>query len=99
MITATWTWTDIRNFEEDPSSYQRAQLAWALVLAVADSRGRFAWLTTMKRKDEWLANVDRKALLECLLGEWSKQRDEKRRGRKPAIQEPLRLSAHRAASS
>ena len=35
MITATWTWTDIRNFEEDPSGYQRAQLAWALVLAAA----------------------------------------------------------------
>jgi hypothetical protein len=35
MITATWTWTDIRNFEEDASGYQRAQLAWALVLAAA----------------------------------------------------------------
>jgi hypothetical protein len=35
MITATWTWTDIRNFEEDPSGYQRSQLAWALVLAAA----------------------------------------------------------------
>jgi hypothetical protein len=35
MITATWTWTDIRNFEEDPSGYQRAQLAWGLVLAAA----------------------------------------------------------------
>ena len=43
----------------------------------------------MKRKDEWLSSLDRKALLECLLGEWSKQRDdEKRRGRMPAIQEP-----------
>jgi hypothetical protein len=35
MITATWTWTDIRNFEADPSRYQRSQLAWALVLAAA----------------------------------------------------------------
>ena len=35
MITATWTRTDIRNFEEDPSGYQRAQLAWALVNAAA----------------------------------------------------------------
>jgi hypothetical protein len=35
MITATWTWTDIRNFEEDASRYQRCQLAWALVLAAA----------------------------------------------------------------
>jgi hypothetical protein len=35
MITATWNWTDIRNFEEDASGYQRAQLAWALVLAAA----------------------------------------------------------------
>ena len=35
MITATWTWTDIRNFEENPSGYQRAQLAWTLVLATA----------------------------------------------------------------
>jgi hypothetical protein len=35
MITATWTWTDIRNFEEDASGYQRAQLAWALVVAAA----------------------------------------------------------------
>jgi hypothetical protein len=35
MITATWTWTDIRNFEENPSGYQRAQLAWALLLAAA----------------------------------------------------------------
>ena len=35
MTTATWTWIDIRNFEEDPSGYQRAQLAWALVLAAA----------------------------------------------------------------
>ena len=33
MITATWTWTDIRNFEEDASGCQRAQLACALVLA------------------------------------------------------------------
>jgi hypothetical protein len=33
MITATWTWTDIRNFEEDAPGYQRAQFAWALVLA------------------------------------------------------------------
>jgi hypothetical protein len=33
MITATWTWTEIRNFEEDAFGYQRAQLAWALVLA------------------------------------------------------------------
>jgi hypothetical protein len=35
MITATWTWTDIRNFEEDAFGYQRAQLAWALVFAAA----------------------------------------------------------------
>ena len=35
MITATWTWRDIRNFEEDASGYQRAQLAWALVVAAA----------------------------------------------------------------
>ena len=35
MITATWTWTDIRNFEEDPSGYQRGQSAWALVVAAA----------------------------------------------------------------
>ena len=35
MITATWTRTDIRNFEEDPSGYQRAQLAWVLVIAAA----------------------------------------------------------------
>jgi hypothetical protein len=35
MITATWTWTDIRNFEDDASRYQRSQLAWGLGLAVA----------------------------------------------------------------
>jgi hypothetical protein len=35
MITATWTWTDIRNFEENPSGYQRAELAGMLVLAAA----------------------------------------------------------------
>jgi hypothetical protein len=35
MITATWTWTDIRDFEEDPSRHQRSQLAWALGLAAA----------------------------------------------------------------
>jgi hypothetical protein len=35
MITATWTWTDIRNFEENASGCQRAQLAWALALAAA----------------------------------------------------------------
>jgi hypothetical protein len=35
MITATWTWTDIRNFEENPSGYQRDQLASALVLVAA----------------------------------------------------------------
>jgi hypothetical protein len=35
MVTATWTWTDIRNFEEDASGCQRAQLAWALVIAAA----------------------------------------------------------------
>ena len=39
MITATWTWTDIRNFEEDPSGYQRGQSAWALVVAAAYFRG------------------------------------------------------------
>jgi hypothetical protein len=35
MITATWTWTDIRNFEENPAGYQRAQLTWALALTAA----------------------------------------------------------------
>jgi hypothetical protein len=35
MITATWTWTDIRNFGEDPSGYQRVQLASMFVLAAA----------------------------------------------------------------
>jgi hypothetical protein len=35
MMTATWTWADIRTFEEDPSRNQRAQLAWALVVAAA----------------------------------------------------------------
>ena len=35
MITATWTWTDIRNFEEDALGYQRAQLVWTLILAAA----------------------------------------------------------------
>ena len=35
MITGTWTWEDIRNFEGNPSGYQRAQLAWMLVLAAA----------------------------------------------------------------
>jgi hypothetical protein len=33
MIAATWT--DIRNFEENPSRYQRAQLAWMLVTVAA----------------------------------------------------------------
>ena len=33
MITATWTWEDIRKFEGNPSGCQRAQLAWMLVLA------------------------------------------------------------------
>ena len=35
MITAIWTWTDIRNFEENASGYQRAQLAGTLVIAAA----------------------------------------------------------------
>ena len=35
MTTAVWTWADIRNFEENPSGYQRTQLAWAFVLAAA----------------------------------------------------------------
>ena len=35
MITATWTLKDIRDFEEDPSRYQRSQMAWALVLVAA----------------------------------------------------------------
>jgi hypothetical protein len=35
MMTATWAWADIRNFEVDASGCQRAQLAWALVLAAA----------------------------------------------------------------
>jgi hypothetical protein len=35
MMTATWTWKDIRNFEEDASYYQRSQLTWAFVLAGA----------------------------------------------------------------
>jgi hypothetical protein len=33
MITATWTWRDIRNFEGDASGCQRAQLVCGLVLA------------------------------------------------------------------
>jgi hypothetical protein len=33
MITATWI--DGRNFEKDTSGYQRAQLAWMLILAAA----------------------------------------------------------------
>jgi hypothetical protein len=46
MITATWTWTDIRKFEDDPSGYQRAQLTWALALAAAQQDQvaiAFAW--------------------------------------------------------
>jgi hypothetical protein len=35
MITAVWSWADIRNFEENPSGCQRTQLAWALALAAA----------------------------------------------------------------
>ena len=35
MITATWTRTDIRNFEEAPLGYQRAQRAGMLVIAAA----------------------------------------------------------------
>ena len=35
MISATWTWRDIRNFEEDACGCQRAQLVWALVVAAA----------------------------------------------------------------
>ena len=35
MITATWTWIHIRNFEENASGYQGTQLVWALVLAAA----------------------------------------------------------------
>ena len=35
MITATWTLKDIRDFEEDPTRYQRSQMAWALVLVAA----------------------------------------------------------------
>ena len=35
MITATWTWTDIRNFDEDPAGCQRAQLTWTLVFVAA----------------------------------------------------------------
>jgi hypothetical protein len=35
MITATWTWKDIRNFEEVPLGYQRVQLAGMLVIAAA----------------------------------------------------------------
>jgi hypothetical protein len=35
MTTAVWTCADIRNFEENPSGYQRTQLAWALALAAA----------------------------------------------------------------
>jgi hypothetical protein len=35
MITAAWTWRDIRNFEDDALGYQRAQLAWTLVLIAA----------------------------------------------------------------
>jgi len=45
MITATWTWEDIRKFEGNPSGCQRAQLAWMLVLARGTGfRDRFAWL-------------------------------------------------------
>jgi hypothetical protein len=35
MITVTWTWTDIRNFEENAPRYQRTQLAWSLALTAA----------------------------------------------------------------
>ena len=43
----------------------------------------------MTRKDKWLLNLDRQLLLDCVLGEWSKRRaDKKRRERSPAIQEP-----------
>jgi hypothetical protein len=35
MITATWTWTDIRSFEENALGYQRAQQAWTLVITAA----------------------------------------------------------------
>jgi hypothetical protein len=35
MITAVWTWADIRNFVENTSGYQRTELAWALALAAA----------------------------------------------------------------
>ena len=35
MVTATWTWEDIRKFEGNPSGCQRAQLAWMLVLTAA----------------------------------------------------------------
>jgi hypothetical protein len=35
MTAAVWTWADIRNFEENPSGYQRTQLAWTLALAAA----------------------------------------------------------------
>ena len=43
----------------------------------------------MTRKDKWLLNLDRQLLFDCVLGEWSKRRaDKKRRERSPAIQEP-----------
>ena len=35
MITATWAWIDLRNFEENAPGYQRVQLAWAATLAAA----------------------------------------------------------------
>jgi hypothetical protein len=35
MITAAWTWTDIRSFEENALGYQRAQLAGTLVITAA----------------------------------------------------------------
>jgi hypothetical protein len=42
MIAAAWTWTDIRNFEEDPSGYQRAHIVWASEcrLKLCEANGR-----------------------------------------------------------
>ena len=45
MITATWTWIDIRNFEEDPSHYQRrSNSLGARPCRRVDPRGRSARL-------------------------------------------------------
>jgi hypothetical protein len=45
MITATWTWTGIRNFEENPSGYVRAVDLGACPCRCAGARGRSIWLS------------------------------------------------------